>query len=271
MNKAAGLILLAALAFPSFSSGQTPTTDQDKGTSSSKVDPSRPYPLPKFERPVSWKSMLPNILNDQKQIWSFPMQLTHGNNWLPTTAVVGTAAGLMALDPYDASYFRRTNSFQGFNQIFSGKATAIGTAVPPLSLYLMGLIRKDEKMLGTSLLATEAVIDAEILTTFLKDTTRRVRPSGVSAQGNFSDTLFESKNGVLSGGGGMPSGHSIAAFAVATVIARRYGNHRWVPFVAYGLATLVGFSRVSTSAHFVSDVFVGGALGYSISRYVVLR
>ena len=59
---------------------------------------------------------------------------------------------------------------------------------------------------------------------------------------------------------------------MATVIARRYGKqHRWVPYVSYGLATLVGLSRVTTLAHFPSDVFLGGALGYSVSRFAVLR
>jgi membrane-associated phospholipid phosphatase len=37
------------------------------------------------------------------------------------------------------------------------------------------------------------------------------------------------------------------------------------------MAALVGFSRLSLSAHFLSDVFMGGALGYSISRFAVLR
>jgi membrane-associated phospholipid phosphatase len=55
------------------------------------------------------------------------------------------------------------------------------------------------------------------------------------------------------------------------VIARRYGNHRWVPYAAYGAAALVGFSRLTLSAHFLSDVFLGGALGYSISHFAVLR
>ena len=64
---------------------------------------------------------------------------------------------------------------------------------------------------------------------------------------------------------------AIEAFAVATIVARRYGNHRWIPYVAYGAAALVGFSRLSLSAHFLSDVFMGGALGYSISRFTVLR
>jgi membrane-associated phospholipid phosphatase len=37
------------------------------------------------------------------------------------------------------------------------------------------------------------------------------------------------------------------------------------------MAALVGFSRLTLSAHFVSDVFVGGALGYSVSRFAVLQ
>ena len=123
----------------------------------------------------------------------------------------------------------------------------------------------------TALLAGEAVADAEILTTVFKDATRRVRPAGFPAQGNLWDSWFESSGPLLRGNGSFPSGHTIAAFSVATVIARRYGNHRWVPYAAYGMAAVVGFSRLSLSSHFLSDVFMGGALGYSISRFTVLR
>jgi len=41
--------------------------------------------------------------------------------------------------------------------------------------------------------------------------------------------------------------------------------------VAYGAAAAVGFSRMTLSAHYASDVFVGAALGYSISRFAVLH
>jgi membrane-associated phospholipid phosphatase len=98
-----------------------------------------------------------------------------------------------------------------------------------------------------------------------------VRPAAIPAKGNFSDSWFESTGSRLRGAGSFPSGHTIAAFSVATIIARRYGNHRWVPYAAYGMAAAVGFSRLTLSAHFFSDVFVGGALGYSISRFTVLR
>jgi membrane-associated phospholipid phosphatase len=150
-------------------------------------------------------------------------------------------------------------------------ATTLGMVLAPVSLYAAGLARRDSKMQATALLAGEAVVDSEILATVLKDATKRVRPAALSPGQNFSDTWFESKGSILRGNGSMPSGHTIVAFSIATIVARRYGNHKWVPYVSYGTAVLVGFSRITLSAHFISDVFVGGALGYSVSRFAVLR
>lgn len=220
---------------------------------------------------VSWKLLAPNILDDQRRIWSFPVQLAQGRDWIPTAAFLGATAGLIALDPTEASYFRGNSLFRGFNNVFTSNATAIGTILAPVSLYAAGWVRKDSKMEQTALFAGEAVADSEIVATVLKDATRRVRPAAFPSQGNLSDSWFESRGSVVSGSGGFPSGHTIAAFSIATVVARRYGNHRWVPYAAYGLAAVVGFSRLSLSAHFLSDVFVGDALGYSISRFSVLR
>jgi membrane-associated phospholipid phosphatase len=140
--------------------------------------------------------------------------------------------------------------------------------VAPVSLYAIGKIRGDSKMERTSLLAAEAVADSELVAVVLNGATKRLRPEDIPPNGNFSDSWFERKGFA---GGSFPSGHTIAAFSIATVVARRYRNHRWVPYVAYGSAALVGFSRMTLSAHFPSDVFVGAALGYSISRFSVLR
>jgi membrane-associated phospholipid phosphatase len=220
---------------------------------------------------VSWKLLLPNVLNDQERIWSFPARMGERRNWVPTAAVLGATAGMVALDPIEGNYFRDTSSFHGFNNVFTSNYTAVGTVAVPVSFYIAGLIRKDSKMKGTALFAGEAAADAEVVTTFLKDTTRRLRPIGVPIHRNYWDTWFESGGSPLSAKGGFPSGHTIVAFSIATVIARRYGNHRWVPYVAYGAAALVGFSRLTQSAHFSSDVFLGAALGYSIGRFAVLR
>jgi membrane-associated phospholipid phosphatase len=48
------------------------------------------------------------------------------------------------------------------------------------------------------------------------------------------------------------------------------GATRRFPFVAYGLARAISFSRITTSNHFPADVFFGGAMGFVIARYVVL-
>jgi membrane-associated phospholipid phosphatase len=276
MNLAVALVVLSTVPFRT--AGQTPEPDQTSPAGSPTGAPpqaSTPSPVPPpstaIGRPVSWRLLLPNLINDQQRIWSFPARIAQGQSWIPTAAVLGTTAGLLALDPADAAYFHRTPTFQAFNNVFSGNATVIGTIAAPTSLYVVGLFRKDAKMQRTALLAGEAIADAEILTTFLKDATNRVRPAGIPAGGNFSDSWFESSGSRLRGSGSFPSGHTIAAFSVATVIARRYGNHRWVPYAAYGMAALVGFSRLSLSSHFLSDVFMGGALGYSISRFTVLR
>jgi membrane-associated phospholipid phosphatase len=273
------LMVLSTLGIPFPSAGQTTEPDQ---TSPPAVSPTSappqspatspiPQPASSVDRPVSWKLLLPNLISDQKHIWTFPARLVEGQNWISTTAVLGTTAGLIALDPTEGNYFRRSTAFQGFNNIFTGNATAVGTIMAPVSLYVIGLVRKDSKMEQTALLAGEAVADAEIVTTVLKNATRRVRPAAFPPEGNLWDSWFESNGSILRGNGSFPSGHSIAAFSVATVVARRYGNHRWVPYVAYGLATAVGFSRLSLSAHFLADVFMGGVLGYSISRFTVLR
>jgi len=55
------------------------------------------------------------------------------------------------------------------------------------------------------------------------------------------------------------------------VVARRHANHKWVPILAYSLATLDGISRISSNNHFLADTVFGGALGYAIGRYVVAR
>jgi membrane-associated phospholipid phosphatase len=267
MSRAAFVFLvLAAAALP----WQLRAQDAPAGDPAGQPAPAAPAAAP--ERDVSWKELPTNILSDQKNIWLFPAHLRHRSALIGALAVVGATAALVALDPKEGAYFRNTTAFNGFNRVVSGNNTSIGMVVAPLSFYAVGLIRKDEKSKKTALLAAEAVVDAEILTTAMKDIDRRTRPAAIAPHGNYSDTWFDSGGSFLRGQGSFPSGHTIAAAAIATVVARRYGHeHRWVPYVAYGLAAVVGFSRMSLSAHFLSDVFMGGALGYSISRFVVLR
>ena len=270
------VVAISALVLPSRTAAQIATPDQSSpaappsNESPETVEPPAPSRGPGVsDRPVSWKLLFGNVVADQKQIWSFPARLVQGKNWIPTTAVVGTTAGLMFLDSSEARYFRTTTTFHGFRNIVTGNATAIGMGAVPASLYAIGLVRKDSKMQRTALFAGEALADTVLVQTALKDIARRVKPARYPTSGWFASK--GPPTSYLRGNGSFPSGHSMAAFSVATIVARQYGNHRWVPYVAYGLAAVVGFSRLPLNVHFLSDVFMGGALGYSISRFTVLR
>lgn len=224
-----------------------------------------------YDRPVSWRMLVPNILCDQRNIWLFPVRLPQNGNWLPALGVAGATTGLFTLDPIAGRYFHQTSAYNGFNGVFTSTATEVATILVPSSMYLAGWLRKDTKMEHSALLEAEAVADAEIVTTVLKDITSRKRPYSFSSNQNYADSFYDHSGSKVIGGGGFPSGHTIAAFSIATVIAHRYKQRRWIPYVAFGAATAIGFSRLSLSQHFASDVFLGAALGYSITRFGVLQ
>jgi membrane-associated phospholipid phosphatase len=266
----AGIALLLLVTITPLGKSQDAPPAPSNGTPTTQSPGVSPI-LAAGERPISWKQLIPNIIQDQKPIWLFPVHVAQGKHLKPTAGFILATAGLVTLDPHTAPYFRRTNSFADFNRTFSGERTAIGTALVPLAFYGVSLARKDTYGQRTALYIAEAVADAEILTTVMKNVDRRLRPSDIPPYGDYSHTWFKGTGTVLRGRGGFPSGHTIAAFSVATVFADRYRKHRWVPYVAYGLAGWVGFTRVSLQSHFVSDVFAGAALGYVIAHNVTLR
>jgi membrane-associated phospholipid phosphatase len=255
--------VMAGAPFGPFLQAQDTQGSEQPAHSQSTAPPSRD---------VSWKLLGPNVLHDQKQIWLFPKSLVHGKHWIPALAFAGVTAGLIALDSHDDPYFRRTQTFNQFNQVMSSRNAILGMALVPTSFYALGLDRHDSYMEKTVQLAGEAVLDSEILDLVIRDVTRRIPPSQIPPYGDFSDSFFmQHKGPFYLGNGGFPSGHTIAAFSIATIFAERYRRHRWVPWVAYGLAAVVGFSRISLQDHFPSDVFAGAALGFTISHFVVLR
>jgi membrane-associated phospholipid phosphatase len=225
------------------------------------------------EREVSLKTFGPNLLRDQARIWTFPAKVVTGHHSVPTAAVLGVTGGLIAADPTTGRFFRRReDTFVGLNERLTESASTTGSLLTPAVFYLTGLVRKDRYMQSTGLLAAEAWVGAEVPNVVLRASFRRLRPLDFDpASGSFRHTWFNAEGNPLAAKGGFPSGHTATAFAVATVVARRYSHHRWVPWVAYGLASTVAFSRATSGNHFLSDIFFGGAIGYSVGRFVVLR
>jgi hypothetical protein len=102
------------------------------------------------------------------------------------------------------------------------------------------------------------VIAAGVIVPALKELSGRSRPRTGSGASDLNP---------LSGAESFPSGHTAAAFAVAGSIASHY-DQRWVKGLAYGVAGLVGYSRMVHDAHWLSDVAAGAFIGIGVSREV---
>ena len=102
--------------------GQSTLVTNGKGTTPSSAKPSAGQ---NEGRAISWKLIIPNIVHDQRPIWLFPAKVEHGQNLKPVASLTLATAGLVALDPHDTPYFRRTSSFNGFNNAFSSTHTAL--------------------------------------------------------------------------------------------------------------------------------------------------
>jgi membrane-associated phospholipid phosphatase len=107
--------------------------------------------------------------------------------------------------------------------------------------------------------AVSSVIAAGLVVPALKEITGRSRPRVDQGAHDFHP---------FSGSASFPSGHTAEAFALATVIAEN-NDRLWVKGLAYGVATLVAYSRMESDAHFLSDVTAGAMIGVGVARHVV--
>ncbi len=65
-----------------------------------------------------------------------------------------------------------------------------------------------------------------------------------------------------------PSGHTAQAFAAATFLSEEYKTTiKWIPFVAYGIASTVGTLRILNNKHYISDVLVGAGIGILSTKF----
>jgi len=250
--------------------GSADSTSADAGPSPGSSTSSQ-KPIDPADLEVSWRKMPMRFLRDQKDMWLFPVKVAQGKHWLPTAIVFGGTAAFIKEDPPLERKVRQTDIFTGYNKVLKSSVSGGLIAIVPLGFYAISLVRRDSYGQGTGLLVGEAVLDDTILMVTMKAITRRARPSEFPPNGAYNDTFFATHNSFLGKGSSFPSGHAMMAFSVADVFAQRYRHHKWVPYVAYTLATAVSFSRITTGAHFPSDVFIGAATGFAIARFDVLR
>jgi membrane-associated phospholipid phosphatase len=215
------------------------------------ASPTAASPKPSLER-----EFFKNILRDQKAIWTAPLRLKREDaKW-----IVPSGIGFMALVTTDrisgdemAEFDRQVKA----SRIISYAGSAYGIAAVAGTFYIVGRKTNNSRARETGVLSAQAAVNSLIVSTALKGITQRGRPQSGRDRSEFFD-----------GGSSFPSGHSIEAWSVATIIAHEYHERRLVQVAAYGIAAAVSVSRFTGHKHYLSDVLVGSALGYGIGQYV---
>lgn len=148
--------------------------------------------------------------------------------------------------------FRTAAALQREKPLGTGVTDVGGVAGYPVHLmaamgvtYLGGWALDSPAAREWGLLGFEALSLAGVETLLLKFTVRRLRPDETDL------TAF-------------PSGHTSASFALAAAAASRWGWKAGVP--ACLAAGFVGYTRLESNNHYLSDVLFGAGLGIASGR-----
>src|SRR5262249_39500639 len=195
--------------------------------------------------PTLEREFFKNVLRDQKAIWTSPFHLKGEDaKWLVPLGV-GTGA-LIATDRETGDEMLESHKLDNASRIISYAGSIYGVAAEAGSFYLIGRATHNYRARETGILSAEAALDIGVVVTVLKEITQRARPTGGKDRSKF-----------FVGGTSFPSGHSIQAWSVATVVANEYHDHLAVEIAAYGIASAVSVARFTGHYHYLSDVLIG--------------
>lgn len=177
-------------------------------------------------------------------------------DWLMAGGVVvGTGLAMTADDPM-------RDAFADLHSVGMDRATEIGNTygvgLPTLaiggSLYITGLAADASGLRRAGRHVLQSALYAAVITGTLKVLIGRHRPFLGDGP-----TRFEGPN-TKDDFNSLPSGHTTLAFALSSTLAAEIDN----PFATvglYGLATFTAASRIYHDRHWLSDTFLGAAIG----------
>ena len=195
-----------------------------------------------------------HVWEDEKAIWGTPFRKKTWES--PATWIfAGAIGGSFALDDGFSRDLRDNESFSDFNRIADSDTAEWSMRLYPLAVLAAGKMAGSESFSEYGWKLTEGSVNAFIVSRALKFAAGRERPHTGKIYG-FGE-----------GGNSFPSGHSIIAWTLAETTVQHFKDRKWVPWVAYPLAGLMSFSRVTSGNHFASDAVTGSILGFSIGHW----
>src|SRR5713226_3070522 len=258
-----------ALLFSVCAGHVCPAQEQGAGPAASETTPEKHNPfskadVPRDANPIAKApertpvGLVGRFADDQQRIWTSPAKLRFSDtDWL--VPLSGITAGLFVTDRDFSKHLSQNPTTISHYKTLSnaGVGALIGGAG---GMWLLGHVRHNEHWSETGFLAGEAALNSLVAVEAFKYSLRRERPY----QGDGSGLFLQS------GGTSFPSEHAAAAWSVAGVVAHEYPGPL-MKIMAYGLASLVDYSRIRARQHFPSDVFVGSIMGNLIAQNVYSR
>jgi membrane-associated phospholipid phosphatase len=136
----------------------------------------------------------------------------------------------------------------------------------PVAILTAGLIKHDKKLQQDALYMAGSYVASAAVTYSIKKIVNRQRPFEKYA---FIVKRYDEKDGLS-----FPSGHTSAAFCVATSLSIRYPKW-YVIAPSFIYAGSAGWARMYQGVHYPSDVFVGAIVGagsalvgYKVQRWM---
>ena len=189
------------------------------------------------------------------------------NKIITTSVFVATSAICYSQDKDIENFFQK-NKTKTFDNISKHGLEPFGSGLYSLPIvglfYVYGVAFKNDKSKETALLCSKALILTSLAGNAIKYSFHRHRPYEDSPPNSmlFDGPSFKRKN--IS----FVSGHTLCITSIATIIASEYKHKKIIPILAYTIAGLSAISRVYDNKHWSSDVVVGAAVSFGISKLI---
>jgi membrane-associated phospholipid phosphatase len=182
---------------------------------------------------------------------------------LAFTATAGVAV-LSQLDRGISLEAPESNSAFARNLSFGAEKIGNPVYLAPVlgAVWLAGKASGHPGVSASALRIAGGMASSAAVSSVLKEVAGRARPYETPAD---PDEFH-----AFSGHTAFPSGHTTMAFSLASGIDHET-RARWVPYVVYPLAGLVGWSRLRDNRHWTSDVVAGALVGlWTTHKFQVL-
>jgi len=184
---------------------------------------------------------------------------------------VALLAVAFLLDPYAFRVLRTSTLYDHWGEMREG-LTAAKFLASGLGTLVVGLVIGflDPRRWRRTAAFWLVVVLAASVGTVLKGVTGRERPSREGQVPGHERTVFHGPAMGLHHAScqSFPSGHTLSAFASATVLSTFYPEAR---IVFYAVASATGVNRVVKHQHFLSDVVAAGILGHWLAFFLLRR